>query len=243
MYNTSEEQSKNKKIIAIITVVLFVIVVLVVGWLLNKEPVEKQIRIDNLSEFINDMPKKTENNICEALYSAIANSVQDGTTVPEKGAKIRTGSVTNNFIKEQNMHYGSFIVDIDEVKQTYRIDFEWSDDEKNPYYSGYRTLVKCPKEEEMKYKTTFCKDDMRTGTIQESYPILSELPLKVDYFANNYTKHVKYKITYKISDDEQSVTIKIIDYMGNGYDEALEKIEELGYDPDDYEIEYELGDD
>ena len=72
--------------------------------------------------------------------------------------------------------------------------------------------------------------------IEEKYPLIKILPLKSDYYINDYTEHIKYDISYTLIDDQ--ATIKITDRSGGNKELALEKIRSLGYNPDDYKIEY-----
>ena len=69
------------------------------------------------------------------------------------------------------------------------------------------------------------------------YPLLTKLPLRVEYFKNNST-YVYYLITYRI-DDNDNVAIIIQDYTGNNKKLAIERIEAEGFNPDDYAIEYQ----
>lgn len=72
--------------------------------------------------------------------------------------------------------------------------------------------------------------------IEDKYPLIKHLPLNIDYYTSDLSKHVKYSISYIIEEDK--VSIKITDLSGNNKTLALDKIKSLGFSPDDYNIEY-----
>ena len=70
---------------------------------------------------------------------------------------------------------------------------------------------------------------------------MKDLPIKIDYFAGGYGKQTRYDIegdlnTYE--NGENTFKIIITDYSGGNYEAALTRIRDLGYNPDDYTIEY-----
>ncbi len=69
------------------------------------------------------------------------------------------------------------------------------------------------------------------------YPILKHLPINVDSYSQDYSKRVKYSISYKINLDD-SLTLIITDYT-HSKDYAYENIKSLGFNPDDFFIVYE----
>ena len=71
----------------------------------------------------------------------------------------------------------------------------------------------------------------------KNYPLLKVLPLKVEYFINNST-YVYYVISYEINEDNKP-TILIKDYTGGNHDAAIQRIQSEGYNPEDYQIEYQ----
>lgn len=72
----------------------------------------------------------------------------------------------------------------------------------------------------------------------ENASIVSELPIRVDYYSNNYSKHTKYTISYKIAQDNSKVSLTIVDYTGGNLETALDNLKSRGINPDEYEIEY-----
>lgn len=68
------------------------------------------------------------------------------------------------------------------------------------------------------------------------YPIVKDLPIQVEFFSDDYSNHVQYTINYSYTDGNFSLIIN--DESGNSHDVALQKIKDLGYNPDDYKIIY-----
>jgi hypothetical protein len=74
--------------------------------------------------------------------------------------------------------------------------------------------------------------------LQEQYPLLKQLPINEDYYINNYAKHIKYSISYKTNNDK--ITILITSYTKDSATYAQEKIKTLGFNLNNYAIEYEI---
>ena len=77
----------------------------------------------------------------------------------------------------------------------------------------------------------------RSDYLVEHYPLITKLPIRVEYFKNNST-YIYYVISYSVEDDNR-VTILIQDYTGNNYDQAIERIKSEGFDPNNYTIDYQ----
>lgn len=75
-----------------------------------------------------------------------------------------------------------------------------------------------------------------TKQLISKYPILKYLPIQVEYFSNNYAEHTQYTINYSYENNQFRLIIN--DASGNSHKIALQKIEELGYNPNDYNIIY-----
>ena len=78
-----------------------------------------------------------------------------------------------------------------------------------------------------------------TTKLYEKYPVLKQLPLTVEYFSDDYSKYVKYVISYEIDDSENGFHLIMKDYTGEGVGAAITKLGEMGMDTVGLEIEYE----
>ncbi|MBO7718502.1 hypothetical protein J6S37_03355 [Candidatus Saccharibacteria bacterium] len=70
-----------------------------------------------------------------------------------------------------------------------------------------------------------------------NYPLLASLPITVEYYKTDST-YVYYVISYELYTGG-TPTILVKDYSGNNYEDALDRVRLLGYNPDDYVIEYQ----
>ena len=62
----------------------------------------------------------------------------------------------------------------------------------------------------------------------EKYPILGELPYRVEYYTKDYSNKIQYTVTYELKDGDAGFVIVIKDYMGNGRELALSWLNERG---------------
>ena len=72
--------------------------------------------------------------------------------------------------------------------------------------------------------------------LQEQYPLIKQLPINIDEYDTDYTQHINYSISYTTLDNEVQIIIQ--DKSGNNYETALKKIKSLGFNPEDYTIQY-----
>ena len=116
----------------------------------------------------------------------------------------------------------------------------------NPNLSGYRVLITCPAAEFVIYPNFACTDALteeseQIENLNAQYPIMKDLPIKIDYFEGGHGNEIRYDIEGDLDayvDGESTFKIIITDYTGGNYEAALTRIRDLGYNPDDYTIEY-----
>ncbi len=223
--------------VSVIIIVLPLIVFLFAN-IFKKNPYGNELRIDNFSDIFPNAPEDTRDSVFAGLYGIVEKNMEnsDSSLMPESGALIRDGSWSNQYDEEQNLHIGKFIVDIDSVKQSYSGYFKWSNDKNNPYFYGNYVGFNCISEQDKIYEDFVCIDQYSDSSV-EKFPITKQLPITVEYYSENYSSYTKYFIGYVLIDDEK-IVLKITDYTGGNYDNAISKIKELGFDPNDYEIRY-----
>ena len=154
--------------IAIIIVV--VIVSLAVSHWQNSH--DNQITINNLNNYVTDVPDTTRAEIYNAAFRAAqSNSAgQTDETLSSADAAIREGSAVSSFNPTTGLYSGNFIVDIPSLKQSYRIYYEWlSDRATSPIRLGdYTTSVTCLHPDEYIYDFYPCiapNEDVSTTTL------------------------------------------------------------------------------
>ncbi len=74
--------------------------------------------------------------------------------------------------------------------------------------------------------------------LQSENPILSELPMNIDYYTNNNSARVKYTISYKLEENNTKIILVITDYTGGNYNDAISRLEKRGVGKDQYVIRY-----
>lgn len=218
----------------------FIVIIVLVSILVNllkPNPYGPEIIINNFDMFFDEVPGDRKDLVQASLYNVVSRNITDNIlSIPESGAMIRDGSVESHYSENEGVWVGSFIVDIEEIRQSYDGFFEWGGNGES-FGGGYVALFTCLRTDQLIYGDFDCKD-MFSDDISTKFPITTKLPLTVSEYSNNYTKYVNYYIGYTISDDHDEIVIDIKDYIGNGREDALQKIRDLGYDPDDYEIDY-----
>ena len=74
----------------------------------------------------------------------------------------------------------------------------------------------------------------------EKKSLEEHLPIYYDAFTDDFAYYIKYNISQENRDDcSRVLCLKIEDNTGNNKENAIAKIRELGYNPDDYEINYQ----
>lgn len=130
----------------------------------------------------------------------------------------------------------SFIIDIDAYQQTYLVSVSWSNEVVVP--DG--VLISCPDTDLMKYPGANCiamyNDSQDVKNIEDN-PLYNDLPIIVDEFDFNSRESVHYEVRGYFNTNNKLVVV-INDYTGGNYENGLNKVRELGYNPEDYAIEY-----
>ncbi|MBR6532312.1 hypothetical protein IKT64_00870 [Candidatus Saccharibacteria bacterium] len=203
-----DQKRKKLIIIAAVAVVVILLTVVIIKKIIGT-PVELRIMVAPASSKIEIDGKTYENGSYE---------IRDG---KHKAIISKEGFTTQEI---------EFIARANEMArvETYLIQNDGGEDwyETHPEDDGIRWFVVESQSQE------------RTNALYDKNPILNKLPITVEYYSKNYTSHTKYEITAKINDDYSAFTIEISDYTGGNQDNALDKIREAGFNPDNYTINY-----
>lgn len=230
----------------VVSIVLISLLIMFLQRLFYRNPFGEEIRIDNFSTYFSDTPAEQQEVIFHELYNAVARNTSDPETIPTSGALVRADTATSENNSTTKVNYGTFIVDLAAIEQSYRVQFEWSREADNPNLSGYRVLITCPAAEFVIYPNFACTDALteeseQIENLNAQYPIMKDLPIKIDYFEGGHGNEIRYDIEGDLDayvDGESTFKIIITDYTGGNYEAALTRIRDLGYNPDDYTIEY-----
>lgn len=221
---------------------LLLIVIGILGALgvFDRNPYGAEIKIENYNHYLKKSPKDTRYAVFTSLYNTVSLNT---TNPPQTNAVIREGSFTSTTTQDPSeipYEYTTFLIDIEELQQTYSAQVSWSN---NPdaNLGGYPILITCPSEDQLIYPAFDCKDSLSedpVSVLYAKYPILNSLPLDISYYNDNYSVFTHYNINYKTNTDYTDLHLIITEYTAHSKELALAKIRELGYNPDDYKIEY-----
>lgn len=223
-------RSKRVKIMIACLIALILIIVVIVAVVRNYDYQTKIVSVKNYpSELRSEMRENLEMQLRRLLD---ANYGAEGKVEIE--AVVREGT----FLQDMNDEVAnySFLVDIDEYQQTYEVVMAWS----NVIEVPNGIMISCPETRLMKYPEAECVAMYNTSQDVkniEDNPIYDDLPISVDEFDYGSRSSLRYDIRAFFNSDNQLV-VTIVDYSGGNYENALKKIRELGYNPDDYIMEY-----
>lgn len=239
-------ENVKKIIIALSVIVIGIFLYFSLQRIFHKNPYGPQTKIDNFNQYYSDAPDYIEEMTYNLLYAAILKTNLKEESIPHSGAMIRENSNTLNFIQEGKYYRGDFVVDVPSIQQSYRIKISWAIGNNNDSIaSNYPSYISCLKSEEMIYPDFGCQNALEEEENQEEqfydkYPLAAKLPIRIDYYVDGYGAQVKYNIYSHLTGEgeNESFSVLIEDYTGGNYEPALERIRNLGFNPDDYEIEY-----
>ena len=208
-----------KNIIIIIVIIMALIAGILIVFLINQNDNSggaKKTRT-SITGLPTDIPKDISSLIEAGLYDTIALNLPDDETPPKSGAIIREGSLQESFDESENLHYGDFITDIDSIKQSFSIYYEWTNDKNNAYMSGYPVIITCVERTERIYNTTSCIDayhqaDPVIDSFAEKYlPRVTKTATGIDYnIIKDYsdTKPVIAVVSYTCKGDKNAEEVK-----------------------------------
>lgn len=228
-------------LIAIIAQAVFMILVIItIARILNKKPEAPTIKIDNYTEIaktatlegaLSDVDDEDKKVINSAIYEAA--SLNSKENIKSYGAKIREGATHNMYIEDLGIYYINFLVDIEDLGQTYRVVYQYV---KNPpsYANFDNTLlatVYCPSNEDLIYGEFECHDQYKNNA--EAQILYGLVKYKLfDGFTvgliGNPSAGEKLSFHLNTSSDEPATKNKAITTL-------REYIESLGFNPDNYE--------
>lgn len=137
----------------------------------------KGIPINNFRDVVRNIPTVFQDEIEATLYTVVIENSPDREVGFVGDAFIRSGSYEESFETETSLRYGTFLVDIESFKQTYRVQFNYSSDETNLNNRGNASTVTCPQENELRFGEFKCSTFIsRESTVDA--PIIQHLPYR-----------------------------------------------------------------
>lgn len=245
----NQTRPNRLKLLIIAGISVFAIIVLIsliaMSGIFHSNPYGPEQKINDFSRYFKNTPTPTRDMIYTGLYNVITLNISEGANRPETQATIRQNTANTTYNETTKIYDNNFIVDVTGINQSFKIWFEWSENENNTNLSGYQVSITCLNGADSLYGSTNCKDSSTSNPIQEiynSHPILTYLPLDIAYYANTYSGYVHYTITYETiytdSDDNPNIVLVITDYTGGNRNNAIAQLNKYNIDLRNYEIRY-----
>jgi len=219
MNDQNQVNSKKKLLVIALSFVLLVIIVSAVYWYVNgrNNPEGDSLVIKNLGTYTQGKPsnKDTLNYIEHALYTTVNLNVDE--PVKDKSIQdvmVRDGSFSQEYHNDKSIHTVKFIVDIESLKQSYDVSYQWSDTDKySPNLDEWGTAVRCLPKDKLIYKDFDCKDMFSEMSTTADDPVLAKiLPYEGNFYAIRY-----------YSGDKEGNTIISVQIMTNTTGERTKK--------------------
>lgn len=192
-----------------------------------------KIAIDNLDIIEQKLSDNDKRRIQNELLQKVKNNAESISL--RTRASINADSLKTVRFDKINLNYVSSIIEIPDLKQEYRIFFEYSDDENNSYLTPNETLIiVCPDEDDNYKKYDFnCKDASGKNIYER---------MAAKYL--NYFNFSGFTASINIKKDIKKVNIASMygtKNAANYEQQCRAAISELGINPDRFQY-YMLGD-
>lgn len=227
---------RSPKIVLIVgAYVLIAAVVVVIAVVASRNNADTAM-ITNYNEIVKNLPDEERDRILSTLtYTLELNTDTEPSEIMD--ITIRNNSYQQTF--EEEIYNTSFIVDIASLQQSYKIVDSYSSLGAEKVGVDYKRQVRCIFGDEQIYGDFRCKDRISVeNALPWADPIQYELPYQSTYYQISVRGGIsKVGLTIRINMPEptRENNIKAAEY----YKElALQKIRDMGYGPDNYEITY-----
>lgn len=237
-------QAKNKAIMILLVAgpVLLAIALFAI-WKINlPSAYVDQVKINGYGESVKNLPGRYKDMMSAALYNMVefnSSSSVDPSSIED--ARIREGAVNQSEVTQGKQYTGSYIVDIESIKQSYFVQYGWSDEPDLNVQSGYTVMVRCLSLSELKWGDFKCKN-LHDGGSDTVDPIVSKLPHKtLSFELRADTTDDKLKLRAKLlipEADLRSTPSAVESIVGQYKQMVLGWIRSQGLDPDGYSIEW-----
>lgn len=157
-----EKLSKNPKFYLILTLSIFILGVAVIAFFaIHNQLHDKKITITNINQYVGKMPESKKQEIFGTVFRAAeSNSNLDEATLSTATATIREKTFSETYNQYNYIYSGEFIVDIESLKQSYHVYYDWSMDKTSEQLiaSSYGSSANCPNKNEAIYDFYKCKN-------------------------------------------------------------------------------------
>lgn len=237
--NLMQNLDKKQKIGILVFCQLVVIVIIVM--VINFSFGERN-HIETVNEgVLSSVPNSEKELYHDELWNIIKNNVDGLDKSIINDAVVRDGSYIETVDENnKNAKQVDFLVDIDSIKQTYKVTLAWSNN------GNVTPVVDCPAYSDMKYKETFCKGAYRnTDSFSLYFPYYVYKDGNGEECGVGECNDDEASLIYMIEGDEEEKIITIessICDVDKYNQEALEYIKDSTpfYDRPEYIVEYKV---
>ena len=140
----------------VLAVAAIILIVVSLMQIFRKNPYGPETKIDNIDLVDKNLPQDQKDQVFALLYNVLMGNLVDGEP-PKSGALVREGTVDYNYNEDTKVYFGTFIVDIPVVEQSYKVQLSWSPEKNNPNLGGYLVIISCiPKDLRIYASQTTC---------------------------------------------------------------------------------------
>ncbi len=238
------ELNKQQKIIIITVISAFVLLFTLLIFLQPSNPYGEFVGINNYNEYLPSLPKDSQYASNNQLRNIVKVNNPSIDIKSINDASIRDGSSVDNYDKDDNMHYGSFIIDIKSIKQSYLASYYWSNNPDNPNNTKYSGTIKCLPVKDLIYGGFNCKDDFNNSITKENIdPIMDFLPYDTLHIRVTANSNIKGKVSLNAT-----IILSLADTRNDQTENSVNKyknqintwIISSGLSPNDYPITYTI---
>lgn len=237
--------TKNRKILAAAFVVILSIIGLIVYLAVSsgKNQFGNFVAIQQYDQKIQNLPSDMKDSVQSGLYNTLeVNGASADTLKNTKDAIIRELSDTQSLDESTQTYSGSFIVDVQSLKQSYRVKYLYSTGKKVVIVPDRSITISCLPTDQLIYGSFNCIDEtsVQNGTTTAD-PILSKLPvssLNYDISALSDNSGKVLSLSIKLNVSEVDYNTGIDEAIARYKSEALSWITSAGFDPAKYTINY-----
>lgn len=239
--------AKNRNVIIIGMVVgvvaLLGIIISLISYNLSRNPYGKSISINNYDAIVKNLSTEYKNSITASLYNVVERNSSAETASSVRDAYIRSDSAEQEVVKPNEQYAGSFIVDIESIKQSYFVQYAYSVNAMDSIKSGYPILVSCLPKDKLIYGDFSCKNVHDSESENSSDPIIDMLPkttLSYKLYADTTSGKLLLKAELRIPSSDlagadQATRLQVINLYKN---EVKIWMKNNGFDPSKYTIVY-----
>jgi hypothetical protein len=208
------------------------IAIIVIWALLLATTQNRRTNLQNFDKFLSNAPISEREEMSVMLNNIITANTSKGVSWGD--AAIREDTFVSYYDDEHDIHYSQFVVDIESIRQSYFIEYQWSNSAQLP--NGI--IIRCPTLSQMIYETFECNT-----AYSSTDPILQYLEYEEYRFSVSYIDATENKtrlhsdIYLYVDDTEENKSEDAIERYKN---KVVEWIESLGLNPSVYIIEYSV---